>query len=194
MEPEPLPDLVRYLIDRDLRRAEGVESFLASLTDRERSLVREAATVGHKLGTTYPRGARVPADSTVYADVRANSSWRTDGAPSPREQWLLREVAVMAFVRGSINRETLPDDQAVAHVVACCQSMPDRCPIVSRRIDKLTLKVVRLYPGAHADPVTDTVATVGAWSVAEARAALLELIADERVLRVPGGFVRMAES
>lgn len=192
MEPEPLPDLYAYLVDRDQKRAAHVAAFLESLTDRERSLVREAAAVGHQQGTTYPQHTSVPADTVVYAAVRSNSSWRTDRTPSPREQWLLREVAVMAFVRGSINREQLPDDQAVTHVVAGCQSMPATYPIVSRRIDKLTLKVVRLHPGAHAVPVANAVADLGGWTVTQARAALLELIAEEEIVRTPGGFVRVA--
>lgn len=64
------------------------------------------------------------------------------GAMNPREQRLVREAAVMGYVRGTMagrvdgreGRETvIPHDRDVlALVVSCCLSMPDLYPTFDR--------------------------------------------------------------
>lgn len=193
MEPEPLPDLGRYLAAMDSQRAGQVMGFLDSLTDRERGLIRQAALVGYRIGAGHPRGARVPPDSVVYGYVRSNSTWRTVVTPTPREQALLREISVMAFVRGTIDRYRMDDVSTVEYVIASCQSMKERFPIVSRDLRGLTLRTVEQHPGAHAEPVAVTVATLLNCDRADVETALAELAEDQRITRTPDGFVRIAD-
>lgn len=60
-------------------------------------------------------------------------------ALSPREQLLVREAAVMGYVRGMLHvpggfKATVPTDSAiVADVVSACIAMSDRYPLVSGR-------------------------------------------------------------
>lgn len=66
----------------------------------------------------------------------------TLGAMNPRERKLVREAAVMGYVRGTMagrvdgreGRETVipPDSDVLALVVACCLSMPDLYPTFER--------------------------------------------------------------
>lgn len=63
---ETLPEsLVRYLADRDAQRADAVDAFLASLTDRERGLVHDAAVMGYVQGLMRDREEGCPKDSQV---------------------------------------------------------------------------------------------------------------------------------
>lgn len=65
-----LPDfLVRYLEQRDNARAEAINTFLATLTDRERALMREAAVMGYVRGRMHPKDEKHPKDSAVFAEV-----------------------------------------------------------------------------------------------------------------------------
>ncbi|MFI5649959.1 hypothetical protein ACIA71_01900 [Streptomyces anulatus] len=62
----PLPDgLVDYLIARDAQRAEAVTHFLGRLTDRERTLMRDAAVMGYVQGRRHPDHQEHPKDSAV---------------------------------------------------------------------------------------------------------------------------------
>jgi hypothetical protein len=66
----PLPPaLVAYLVQRDAERAEAIRSFLASLTDRERALMREAAVMGYVQGRRHPQDEAHPKDAAVLALV-----------------------------------------------------------------------------------------------------------------------------
>lgn len=65
-----IPDFMRhYLAKRDEQRAEDVRRILASLTPRERSLVKDAAVIGYVRGTMAAEGERVPKDSAILAEV-----------------------------------------------------------------------------------------------------------------------------
>lgn len=64
--PEPL---LAYLAQRDAQRADAVTAFLASLTDRERGLVHDAAVMGYVQGLMRDRSDGVPKDSRVMALV-----------------------------------------------------------------------------------------------------------------------------
>lgn len=46
-------DVLRYLAIRDRQHADAVHFTLATMTGRERRLVREAAVMGHVLGERY---------------------------------------------------------------------------------------------------------------------------------------------
>lgn len=65
-----LPDyLITYLEQRHHARAEAVEAFLDSLTDRERALVRDAAVMGYVRGRMHPQDEKHPKDGAVLAEV-----------------------------------------------------------------------------------------------------------------------------
>ncbi|MYX14438.1 hypothetical protein GTY67_13630 [Streptomyces sp. SID8374] len=62
----PLPDgLVDYLIARDAQRADAVAQFLGRLTDREHTLMRDAAVMGYVQGRRHPHDEEHPKDSAV---------------------------------------------------------------------------------------------------------------------------------
>lgn len=66
----PLPDfLVDDLIQRDAERADAIRSFLESLTDRERALLKDVAVMGYVRGRMHPQGENHPKDSAVLAEV-----------------------------------------------------------------------------------------------------------------------------
>lgn len=66
----PLPAaLVTYFEQREAARADAVNDVLASLTDRERVLVKEAAVMGYVQGKRHPEGEPHPKDSAVLAMV-----------------------------------------------------------------------------------------------------------------------------
>lgn len=65
-----LPDfLITYLLERDDQRANAVNAFLASLTDRERGLFHDAAVMGYVQGLMRPREEGAPKDSQVMSLV-----------------------------------------------------------------------------------------------------------------------------
>jgi hypothetical protein len=64
----PAP-LIAYLAKRDADRADAITGFLASLTDRERALVRDAAVMGYVRGRMHPSSEPHPKDSAVLAEV-----------------------------------------------------------------------------------------------------------------------------
>ncbi|MFE5871623.1 hypothetical protein ACFQ6V_23665 [Streptomyces roseifaciens] len=67
---EPLPEeLASYLVQRDAERADAVRTFLASLTNRERGLVHDAAVMGYAQGLMRNRSEGCPKDSQVIALV-----------------------------------------------------------------------------------------------------------------------------
>jgi hypothetical protein len=62
--------LVRYLAIRDQQRADAVRDTLATMTDRERALVREAAVMGYVTGArTHAHRDRIPPDADILAEV-----------------------------------------------------------------------------------------------------------------------------
>lgn len=62
----PLPPaLLAYLAQRDAERATAVRDFLASLTARERALMRDAAVMGYVQGRRHPVGEPHPKDGAV---------------------------------------------------------------------------------------------------------------------------------
>ena len=75
-------------------------------------------------------------------DMEAERVESTLAAMNPRERKLVREAAVMGYVRGSMagavdaraGRETVipPDSQVLRHVTECCLSMPDLYPTFER--------------------------------------------------------------
>lgn len=68
--PDALPEpLLAYFAKRQQQRAEAVEATLASLSERERRLIREAAVMGYARGRMHPDGQDQPKDSAVLAEV-----------------------------------------------------------------------------------------------------------------------------
>lgn len=68
--PTELPAAyVAYLADREADRVTAVTDLLASLTDRERALVKDAAVMGYVRGTMAPKGERIPKDGLILAEV-----------------------------------------------------------------------------------------------------------------------------
>lgn len=74
------------------------------------------------------------------ADERASRVVAVLGAMNPRERRLVREAAVMGFVRGAMygDHENIrqmgmpPDSSMLAEVVSACLSMPDLYPTFER--------------------------------------------------------------
>jgi hypothetical protein len=67
---DALPDyLITYLERRQNARAKAVATFLASLTDRERALVQDAAVMGYVRGSMHPRSEEIPLNKEVLAEV-----------------------------------------------------------------------------------------------------------------------------
>lgn len=65
-----LPEfLVTCLEQRDTARFDAVNDTLASLTERERALVKDAAVMGYVRGMTHPLGERIPRDRAILAEV-----------------------------------------------------------------------------------------------------------------------------
>lgn len=65
-----LPDfLISYLEQRDNARAEAINAFLATTTDRERALMKEAAVMGYVRGRMHPDSEKHPKDSAVFVEV-----------------------------------------------------------------------------------------------------------------------------
>jgi hypothetical protein len=55
-----------------------------------------------------------------------------------RERRLVREAAVMGYVRGTFaaGGESVPKDSAVVrHIIACCQTFPDMYPLLGGTAD-----------------------------------------------------------
>ncbi|MEU8723550.1 hypothetical protein [Streptomyces antimycoticus] len=68
--PAPLPpSLITYLAQRDAQHADAVRTALASLTDRERALIKDAAVMGYVRGTMHPKDERIPKDGQILAEV-----------------------------------------------------------------------------------------------------------------------------
>ncbi|QQZ56881.1 hypothetical protein IFE09_27160 [Streptomyces microflavus] len=62
----PLPDgLADYLVARDAQRAAAVTQFLSRLTDREHTLMREAAVMGYVQGRRHPQDEDQPKDTVT---------------------------------------------------------------------------------------------------------------------------------
>lgn len=61
--------LMKYLAKRDVQHSREVSEFLASLTDRERALLKDAAVMGYVQGRRHPEGEQHPKDSWVLAAV-----------------------------------------------------------------------------------------------------------------------------
>ena len=65
-----LPEfLISYLEERDAQRVDAVSTVLASLTDRERALIRDAAVMGYVRGRMHPQDEPHPKDSAVLVEV-----------------------------------------------------------------------------------------------------------------------------
>lgn len=73
MSTEIPADIVRYVAERDRQRAEQVGQVWASLTERERALVREAAVMAYVRGVMAAGGTsrdvQIPPDSAVVREV-----------------------------------------------------------------------------------------------------------------------------
>lgn len=64
--PEPL---LAYFAQREAARADAVTTFLASLTDRERALIKDVGVMGYVRGRMHPQSEKHPKDSAVLAEV-----------------------------------------------------------------------------------------------------------------------------
>jgi hypothetical protein len=75
---EPLSDgelndfmegLGRYMVSQDQQRADDVNALLATLTPRERSLMRDVAVMGYCRGRLHLSTEVHPKDSAVFLEV-----------------------------------------------------------------------------------------------------------------------------
>lgn len=79
-QPDFPPGLLDYFKESAQRREAAIDERLAELTPRERSLVRDAAVMGHVLGSLYREGEPYPKDTAVmravvYAALREDESY-----------------------------------------------------------------------------------------------------------------------
>ena len=81
-QPPPIPEwLVADITRRDAERLNAAADFYATLTDRERALVRDAAVMGYVLGRMDERAhAEFPKDTpitraVVYAALREDENY-----------------------------------------------------------------------------------------------------------------------
>jgi hypothetical protein len=79
--------LVTYLADREAERANRVDAFLASLTDRERGLFHDAAVMGYVQGLMRDRTEGCPKDSAVMALVADACFAFPDLYPAVNADW-----------------------------------------------------------------------------------------------------------
>lgn len=128
-----LPEwLVDYMRRRDQQWADEVNAVLASLTERERHLVHDAAVTGYAHGRRHPAGAAHPKDTVVVTGV-INACPGMSHLPD-RERRLVRDAAVMAFVHGrqaSADPAVLNDATIVGNVIAACLVHADLYPVLS---------------------------------------------------------------
>ncbi|MGW3428920.1 hypothetical protein ACWDHW_13330 [Streptomyces melanosporofaciens] len=145
-----LPDFLVNYMDRQLaRRAVAVNAALASLTDRERALIKDAAVMGYVRGTMHPKGERVPKDGEILAEVidacvafpdlyaAINAVSRQGIAPSaPPEQPPSDE-------HGVVRRVLTPDEySAVWHAVEGAAGEPgaDPATVLGAVLDRLGIQ------------------------------------------------------
>jgi hypothetical protein len=85
----------------------------------------------------------------IRSDQRVRQAAATLGALNPRERRLVREAAVMGFVRGTMHVPghhdvAIPPDAAVLELVTnCCLSMPDLHPEFNRASRRAARREVR---------------------------------------------------
>jgi hypothetical protein len=97
---DELPEfLTTYLMQREASRAEAVDAFLTSLTDRERGLVHDAAVMGYVRGSLHPRGEEIPLNSAIVADVVNACFAHSDLYPTVNADFEDRRTEVEYFVQ-----------------------------------------------------------------------------------------------
>ncbi|NUS25073.1 MAG: hypothetical protein HOV92_12735 [Streptomyces sp.] len=70
MPDSPLPQfLVDYFDRRQAARADRINTFLSGLTPREHALVEQAAVMGYVRGSMAPKGAEIPLNKAILAEV-----------------------------------------------------------------------------------------------------------------------------
>lgn len=70
MTTHPDDFLLDYLAKRDAERADAVQERLATLTERERLLIKEAAVMGYVQGVRNgPYRDKIPGDRAILAEV-----------------------------------------------------------------------------------------------------------------------------
>ncbi|MBP8538582.1 hypothetical protein [Streptomyces sp. MK37H] len=129
VSPAPLPpSLITYLAQRDAQHADAVRAVLASLTDRERALIRDAAVMGYVRGTMHPQGERCPKDSAIVAEVIDACRAFPDLYPavdSVVQQGTGRAVAL----DGTARRSLTPEEYSAAwHAVEAAVGAPGADP------------------------------------------------------------------
>jgi len=106
---------------------------------------------------------RLAAYFALRQQQRADAVAAVVGAMNPRERRLVREAAVMGYVRGSMAGEVAgrqgvfktkipPDSAVVAEVVDACLSMPDLYPTFERMERLAARRARRAEPGPEETP------------------------------------------
>lgn len=144
--PEPL---VAYLEQRDTDRANAVTAKLASLTDWERALIKDAAAMGYVQGMRHPQGEEYPGDvnvlplvidaclSPAFADLYP--AINTNTKPTETEQrtltyersmyaaairQLILQVRQTAYVWSTTLPETIPTAEVAKALSFLCSPVP----------------------------------------------------------------------
>ncbi|MGA4875905.1 hypothetical protein [Streptomyces lydicamycinicus] len=99
--PDPIPEfLAGYLEQRDAQRADAVNTFLASLTERECRLIRDIAVMGYVRGRMHPQGEEHPKDSAVLAEVADACLAFPDLYPAVNADYEEQRQTIEYFVQG----------------------------------------------------------------------------------------------
>lgn len=126
----PAP-LLAYLEQQDASRANALATKLASYTDWERGLIKDAAVMGYVRGTMHPKGEPHPKDSHVLAEVVGECMAFPDLYPAintetqPTEEELRRLAFERAQYAAAI-RQLIFQVKQTAYVWS--QTLPDMIP------------------------------------------------------------------
>lgn len=78
--------LVDYILKRDQQYMQDVNDFLASLTQRERLLLKDIAVMGYVQGMRRPKNEKIPTDGAIVCTVVHACFAFSDKYPAVRGQ------------------------------------------------------------------------------------------------------------
>lgn len=109
-----------------------------------------------------------------------------------REQWLVREAAVMGFVLGERHGRAADPDfprdlEIVAQVVTHCGSNAARFPLLAGDVYKLARKLVRQFQPVATSRVAEAMTVLTTLCLDEAESVIAGLVQDELLAESPDG-------
>lgn len=162
---DALPDpLVAYLEQRDAQRADAVRSKLASLSDWERQLVKDAAVMGYVQGMRHPRGEAYPGDVNVvpfvvgeclsfpdlYPAINTETNPTEDQRPTLAFERSMYAAAIQQLIlqirkTAYVWSQTLPDTISTTEVTQALSILCSPKPLPEDLRDDLWQRIVAAY-------------------------------------------------